>query len=58
MANDIYKKIKTYRQKLEMSQQSLAKKIGVHRSQITRWENPKIKLNKYTVYFLRMEGII
>ena len=58
MIENISAKIKAYRQRLEMSQQSLAKKLDVHRSQITRWENPKVKLNKYTVYFLKMEGII
>ena len=58
MVENISAKIKAYRQRLEMSQQSLAKKLGVHRNQITRWENPKVKPNKYTEYFLRMEGII
>ena len=51
----IWKKVRDYRLKFEMTQQQLADKLGVSRNQITRWENIKVKPNKYTEYFLKID---
>ena len=56
--NQIYKKIKEYRKRLGLSQKDLSLKLGIGRTQVGRWENPKITPHKSTIYFLKMEGII
>lgn len=55
---EVWKEVKKYREAIGVTQQELANKLKVNRSQVTRWEKKTSKPNKYTIYFLTMEGII
>ncbi len=44
--DDLPKKIKTLRQKLGLSQEELAQKLGVSFTSVNRWENGQTKPSK------------
>lgn len=51
-------KMKAYRAYHKLTQEGLAKKLGVSRLQIARWENGKNKPNKLAMDLLKKEGIL
>lgn len=55
---NVSKEVRSYMQRRGFKQEQLALQLGVNRSQVTRWANPKIKANRYTIYFLMNEGVI
>lgn len=51
-------KLKAYRHQYGLSQKSLAKRIGVERSTLLRWENGKTKISNTNLKILVMEGVL
>lgn len=54
----VAKEVREYMHRKGINQQGLAYQLGVDRSQVTRWANPNVKANRYTIYFLVNEGVI
>jgi transcriptional regulator with XRE-family HTH domain len=49
---DIIKRLETYRLENKISQEGLAKKLGVAFSTVNRWLNGKVKPNKIQSYHI------
>ena len=50
--DDLIKKLEQYRLENRITQQELAKKIGVNFSTVSRWLNDKTKPNKIQAYHI------
>jgi transcriptional regulator with XRE-family HTH domain len=51
-------RIKEYRKLHQLTQQNLADRLGIHRTQISAWERKNSRSNVITVKYLQMEGIL
>ena len=56
-ATEVARKLIAYRKQTGMTQEELAKKLGVERSTVLRWENEKTLISYAMLRVLVMEGV-
>ena len=51
-------KLKAYRKQYGMTQETLARRIGVKRNTVVRWETAEVKVSNVMLRMLMSEGVL
>jgi transcriptional regulator with XRE-family HTH domain len=55
---EIARRIRDYRKRFEITQDRLAKRLGIGRATLLRWENSQVRISNVMLKMLIDEGIV